>query len=105
MLAKNNISLDKVMSKIPKYYMIKEKVGKSNFDISKFYNHLSKTHPGSKKDLTDGLKLSWNDKWIHIRTSNTEPVIRIIAESSDLKTTELLITDTINRIKNYSIEN
>ncbi|MAV65223.1 MAG: phosphoglucosamine mutase [Candidatus Marinimicrobia bacterium] len=105
MLAKNNISLDKVMSKIPKYYMIKEKTGASNFDISKFYNHLSKTHPGSKKDSTDGLKLSWNDKWLHIRTSNTEPVIRIIAESSKLKTTQLLISDTINRIKNYSIEN
>ena len=34
----------------------------------------------AKSDKTDGLKLSWENSWVHIRKSNTEPIIRIYAE-------------------------
>ena len=93
------------MTDIPNYYMIKEKVNIPNIDVSLFYEHLSNIYSESKKNMTDGLKLSWKDKWVHIRNSNTEPVIRIIAESSHLKTTQELIQDTINQLNKYCDEN
>ncbi len=34
-------------------------------------------------DRRDGLRLDWNDRWVHIRASNTEPIVRVIAESAD----------------------
>ena len=45
----------------------------------------------------DGIKFSWPDKWIHIRKSNTEPIIRIFAEAS----TQLEVDELINTLKNY----
>ena len=46
---------------------------------------------------TDGLKILWEDKWVHIRKSNTEPIIRIISEAIDNTTAEGLI-DSIKQI-------
>ena len=48
---------------------------------------------------TDGLKIVWEDKWVHIRKSNTEPIIRIISEAIDNTTAEGLI-DSIKQIVN-----
>ena len=104
MLCKKKQPLSQIMDTIPIYCMIKEKIKLSNIEISSFYNYLSNIHTDSKSDLTDGLKLIWNDKWLHIRKSNTEPVIRIIAESLNLKTTRDMVEDTINKLKKYPIE-
>ena len=42
-------------------------------------------------DETDGLRLGWPDRWLHVRASNTEPVVRVIAESpGEASTTALL---------------
>ena len=45
----------------------------------------------------DGIKFSWPNKWIHIRKSNTEPIIRIFAEAS----TQEEVDELINTLKNY----
>ena len=45
----------------------------------------------------DGIKFSWPNKWIHIRQSNTEPIIRIFAEAS----TQDEVDELINTLKNY----
>ena len=43
-----------------------------------------------KNDL-DGIKFTWDDKWVHLRRSNTEPIIRIISEAADHKIARSLI--------------
>ena len=45
----------------------------------------------------DGIKFSWSDKWIHIRKSNTEPIIRIFAEAP----TKDEVDELVNTLKNY----
>ena len=42
-------------------------------------------------DKTDGLKLSWDDRWIHLRGSNTEPILRIYAEAPTKSDAHLLV--------------
>jgi Phosphomannomutase len=46
---------------------------------------------GSSIDLTDGIKFIWPDRWIHLRKSNTEPIMRIYAEAPTIKDAQILI--------------
>ena len=47
----------------------------------------------------DGLKIDFFDGWVHLRKSNTEPIIRIYAEGSDIKKAKLLAEKIIKEIK------
>ena len=50
-------------------------------------------------DLSDGVKLAWPDGWVHIRASNTESMIRIIAEAEDEKRARELMDWAIDRLR------
>ncbi len=47
---------------------------------------------GGSIDRTDGVKISWADSWVHVRPSNTEPIVRVIAEAPDVDGAEALAT-------------
>ena len=47
--------------------------------------------PGGAIDRTDGVKLSWADRWVHVRPSSTEPIVRLIAEARTPAAAEALI--------------
>jgi len=49
----------------------------------------------AKSDKTDGLKLIWDNSWVHIRKSNTEPIIRIYAEAP----TQTASEELVNRVR------
>ena len=96
-LAQSNLSLNKIMDTLPSFVMIKDKITLENEiefnDIKdKFKNETNITFIEC-----DGLKILWKDKWVHIRKSNTEPIIRIISEAIDSTTAEGLI-DSIKQI-------
>jgi len=98
-LAQSNLSLNKIMDTLPSFIMIKDKITLEN-DIE--FNDI-KDQFKNENDITfiegDGLKILWKDKWVHIRKSNTEPIIRIISEAIDNTTAEGLI-DSIKQIVN-----
>ena len=52
----------------------------------------------AKFDWTDGIKINFSDSWIHIRPSNTEPVIRIFSEAKQQKTAQKLCSDVVSYI-------
>ena len=96
-LAQSNLPLNKIMENIPLFVMIKDKTTLQN-DID--FNDI-KAQFKNEDDITfiesDGLKILWKDKWVHIRKSNTEPIIRIISEAANSDTAEGLI-DSIKNI-------
>ena len=49
---------------------------------------LCSRYADAKADETDGLRLEWPDRWVHVRTSNTEPIVRLIAEAPTAKEAE-----------------
>ena len=51
----------------------------------------------AEKNTLDGIKFIWKDKWVHLRKSNTEPIIRIYAEASD-KNQALELIDKIKSL-------
>lgn len=74
-------TLTDLTNEIPSYTMIKTKVEADRMAIVGFMKELEKNAPCEELDLQDGVKLSWKDSWVHLRGSNTEPVLRIISEA------------------------
>ena len=101
-----NSSLSESIKDSPEYYMVKSKIPiPLNINLKKLYDFLIKKYPDVKSDTQDGLKLIWNNEWVHIRSSNTEPIIRIIGEALTPNKINHLIEKTINNINNFIIEN
>jgi phosphomannomutase len=50
-------------------------------DLKILYDRLRSRFPDAVVDERDGLRLAWSDRWLHIRPSGTEPIIRLIAEA------------------------
>ena len=96
-LAQSNLPFDKIIENIPRFVMIKDKITLQN-DID--FNHIKTFFQND--DITfiegDGLKILWKDKWVHIRKSNTEPIIRIISEANDHNTAAGLIDSIRQKI-------
>jgi len=87
-------SISDEICSIPKYLMVKDKIllnSKIDFD------NLESIFDCDEINRLDGIKFSWSDKWIHIRKSNTEPIIRIFAEAP----TKNKVDELVNTLKNY----
>ena len=94
LLSTSGKSITEEIAEIPKYLMIKDKI-RINKNID--FDSLETIFDCDEIDKLDGIKFSWPDKWIHIRKSNTEPIIRIFAEAS----TQLEVDELIKTLKNY----
>ena len=73
--------LSEVVTTWPTYVMLKEKFPIGDNNLANLFAELEGEFNGAEKDATDGLKWTWKDRWLHVRRSNTEPVVRIIAEA------------------------
>jgi phosphomannomutase len=79
-LAREKRTISALVAAAPRYRIVKAKV-KRGADLSKAYAALQARFPEAVPDLQDGLRLAWPDRWVHLRPSGTEPVIRMIAEA------------------------
>jgi phosphomannomutase len=69
----------------PVYHIVKEKISCVDKDPSVLINKLSEIFANDKKDKTDGLKIIRDYGWVHLRASNTEPIIRCYAEAKSIE--------------------
>ena len=66
----------------PDYFISKNKIGLENrFDVKSIFDKIKKKYKNHPVNTEDGLKIEFDSDWVHLRTSNTEPIIRIYAES------------------------
>ena len=70
---------------LPKYHMVKEKINIEDKNPDQIIKKLIDKFSGSNVNLLDGVKIDEEDYWVHLRKSNTEPIIRIIAEAKSRK--------------------
>ena len=99
-LAEKKMSISKLKTSYPEYFISKNKIQlKKDTDIEFILASLKQIY--SKEEITtiDGLKIDFKDGWIHLRKSNTEPIIRIYAESSSQDKANLFAKKMINQIK------
>lgn len=77
-------TISDIVENYPEYYMIKDKIYVSSVQFEKKKNLLLKKFKG-EINVIDGIKISTNEYWLHIRPSNTEPLVRIIVEGKNKK--------------------
>ena len=65
--------------------------------LPELYAALTKRWPDARANRDDGLRLDWPDRWVHVRPSNTEPIVRVIAEAP----TEALARELVERSRSY----
>lgn len=82
-LAKEKKSVKQLRNTYPDYFMSKNKIElTAGFDLKKIFDHIKKKYKQHPINTEDGLKIEFETDWVHLRTSNTEPIIRIYAESN-----------------------
>ena len=80
-LAEFGSSIAELKQTLPQYYILKDKAPLGNVDPDKVIAHFAEKFHDQQLDFTDGLRIDAQDSWIHLRKSNTEPIIRIIVEA------------------------
>lgn len=92
-MARNNQSVSALTARLPRYY---RKLGKVTFEhgmLGALMQALEDRFPGVETDRSDGLKLIWPEAWIHVRASNTEPILRLAVEASTEQRMESMYHD------------
>ncbi|MFZ3016062.1 MAG: phosphoglucosamine mutase [Minisyncoccia bacterium] len=83
LMAKENKPISVIIDDLPKYIIKKDKITFSG-DLNLLYDSLKSEFKNVTVDTLDGVRFDWPDSsWIHIRPSNTEPIVRIIGEAKD----------------------
>ncbi len=101
-LANENISMSALKNKYPNYIISKNKIDLSaDIDMQKIFSALKEQYANQPINDIDGLKIEFGTDWVHLRPSNTEPIIRVYSESKDAATANTVaqkIMEDIQRI-------
>jgi phosphomannomutase len=65
----------------PQYVIVKDKLDRPDAPLDAVYVALREAFADATADTQDGLRLDWRDRWVHLRPSGTEPIVRVIAEA------------------------
>ena len=96
LLARERVTVSDVVARAPRYTIVKAKVERGIRNAERMggvYAALRARFPEASADLQDGLRLAWPDRWLHVRPSGTEPIIRLIAEAPTGADAERLIAE------------
>ncbi len=81
LLAARRQPVSAIVDAAPRYVIVKDKLARPDRPLDEVYAGLRRRWPDGAADTQDGLRLSWPDRWIHVRPSGTEPVVRVISEA------------------------
>jgi len=102
-MAEKGKPLAELHAGLPQYVMVKDKIALPfDADAKAMVAGLIRKHAGEKVDLTDGLKFIYDHAWVHIRASNTEPIIRVIAEARSESEARQRVSDLKQEFANLS---
>ena len=76
-------TVGKLAGEIPGYYMFKKKFAAEQTQARQILDLAKETFAGAELNTTDGCRFDFEDGWLHLRTSNTEPVMRVIVEAKN----------------------
>ena len=100
-LAHKKMSVSALRDSYPKYIISKNKIQLTpEIDVDKILIEMAKKYAHEEVDTTDGVKIYIGKEWVHLRKSNTEPIIRIYSESKDLNAANDLAERIIVEIRN-----
>ena len=90
-LSQSNETLSEIHQSLPQFEIIKDKVSLEGIDPEELIKKVSGLFNDADKNTLDGIKFTWDDKWVHLRKSNTEPIMRIYAEAPNKDSAKKLV--------------
>jgi phosphomannomutase len=103
LLHQENRSLSAIVSDYPRYSIVKDKLALPAAPLDTVYTSLRTAFPDAAVDTQDGMRLSWRDRWVHVRPSGTEPIVRVIAEAPTENEARALIRAGREAVEKLSI--
>ena len=102
-LAKKEMSCSELRSTYPDYFISKNKIElKPEIDVDALLHEVKTAYAHHEVISVDGVKIIFGDEWVHLRKSNTEPIIRIYAESTSSSASEKLAQEVINKMRSLT---
>ena len=90
-MATSGRRLAELVSGFPRLFMRKRELPCPPSLVYRVLERFRRHHAGDAPDCADGVRLSWDDAWLHVRASGTEPLLRIIAEAPAQERAEALV--------------
>ncbi len=92
LLAVTGNTVSQMVRAAPCYTIVKAKAPRGG-DVQATYARLQARFPDAAADRQDGLRLAWDDSWLHVRPSGTEPIVRLIAEAPSAERAQELVDE------------
>lgn len=99
LLAERSITSDEYRNTLPDYSIRKSKIQLADIDGDAVLEKAKEVFKKYNPDTTDGVKIDFEDGWVHLRKSNTEPIIRVYSEGTTPEKAAGLADDVINEIQ------
>jgi phosphomannomutase len=101
-LANHKNGIRSFRAKYPDYFISKNKIELNpGIDVKAIFEKIKKKYKNQPVNTEDGLKIEFDSDWVHLRTSNTEPIIRIYAESNFETTANNIASRLMHDIKEF----
>ena len=81
LMAETGRKLSELVAELPAYHIVKDRYTVDPGRLPELFAALAAQWPEARPNHQDGLRLDWDDRWVHVRPSNTEPIVRVIAEA------------------------
>ncbi len=100
LMAETGQSIREIANDLPRYEMVKDKINVQGYQPAEILSSLAEKYASLMPNLEDGVKITWKDRWVHFRDSNTEPIVRIFAEGSNQTVAVSLVKEFKTEIQN-----
>ena len=90
-MTQSSYPISEIYDSLPQFEIVKDKISVDGIKSDDFLSRVNEYYKDGEKNTIDGLKITWDEKWVHLRSSNTEPIIRIYAEAPLKKEAEDLV--------------
>ena len=102
-LANTNMTCKELRESYPSYFMSKNKIQLTpEIDVDHILESMASKYHNEDVSSVDGIKIDFKTEWVHMRKSNTEPIIRIYTESNSQKAADLLASNVMDEISNLA---
>lgn len=98
LITESDMTLSEIKKSLPEFHITKSKMT-SNLGMEKIIDYCKKEYINKEINLSDGIRIDFNNSWVHIRKSNTEPVLRIISEAKSKQESIELSKKIISKLR------
>ena len=99
-LAEQKMTVSSLRESYPSYFMSKQKIALTpQIDVDAILEQMAAIYKAEEITTIDGVKIDFESNWVHLRKSNTEPIIRIYTEAASQNQADILANDIISQIK------